>query len=67
MVFGLNANSEITYYSNSAKMMWINLLSMHSIGSSQGSTLENSEFLLKVVNEIQDKTPNDFDVVNLKG
>ncbi len=27
-VFGLNPNSEITYFSNSAKLIWRNLLSM---------------------------------------
>lgn len=28
MVFGLNPNAEITYYSNSAKLNWENLLLM---------------------------------------
>lgn len=38
VVFGLHPNAEITYFTNSAKTLWTNLLSMQvsSVGSSSG-------------------------------
>jgi len=37
MVFGLNPNAEITYYTNSAKLDWENLLTMQFSSSGSGS------------------------------
>jgi hypothetical protein len=36
MVFGLNPNAEITYFTNSAKLNWENLLLMQFASASSG-------------------------------
>jgi hypothetical protein len=36
MVFGLNANAEITYFTNSAKLNWENLLLMQFASAISG-------------------------------
>ena len=42
MVFGLNPNAEITYYTNSAKLNWENLLLMQ-VASSSGGSAQNRD------------------------
>jgi len=42
-VFGLHPNAEITYFTNSAKKLWDNILAMQSSDSSSSSDGQSSD------------------------
>lgn len=65
-VFGLDSNAEIGYFSNAAKLLWLNTLEMQTSdgGTSGGSNKE--EFIAKTATEIQEKLPEPFDYYNIK-
>jgi dynein heavy chain len=45
-VFGLHSNAEITYFTNSAKLLWTNILSMAtSSGGSGGGGVNKEEII----------------------
>jgi len=45
MVFGLNPNAEITYFTNSAKLNWENLLLMQFASASSGGAGNREELI----------------------
>ena len=45
MVFGLHPNAEITYFSNSAKLNWENLLLMQFASSSSDGGANREELI----------------------
>lgn len=65
-VFGLNPNSEITYYTNSAKSLWSNLLAMQLVGETAKSALEHSQQIEEISRDIEDKIPDTFSVRKLR-
>lgn len=66
-VFGLHANAEITYFNNSAKMLWLNILEMQTSEGGEGGGINKEELVLEIVNGIQDKTlPELFDEYNIR-
>ena len=66
VVFGLNANAEITYYTNDAKSLWINFLKMESVGNSSVSPQERDRRLEEIAKDLLEKTNFDVDPVMLK-
>ena len=65
-VFGLHPNAEITYFTNSAKNMWENLLKMQT-GSGGGASSEDREKIVgKVADDILEDFPKAWDVVALR-
>lgn len=65
-VFGLHTNAEISYFTQSAKTLWINLLQMQTSDSSSGSGINRVEYVEKTANEIQEKLPELFDLYNIR-
>lgn len=57
-VFGLHPNAEITYYTNSAKSLWDNLISMQSSAAAGGSEADKEMFIAKTADGILDKLPS---------
>jgi len=62
-VFGLNPNAEITYFTNGAKLLWFNLLSMQATDSASGGGVNKDDYVLKIANDIEEKIPIEFDVI----
>ena len=56
IVFGLNANAEITYYTNDAKALWINFLKMESVGGSSMSAQEKDRLLEGLARDLLEKS-----------
>lgn len=57
-VFGLNPNAEITYFTNSAKNMWDNIIAMRSSSDSGGGEgISKDSYIQKVAEGIFDKIP----------
>lgn len=57
MVFGLNANAQITYFTNSAKLNWENLLLMQVASSSGGSAASRDDHIESTANDVLGKLP----------
>ena len=57
MVFGLNPNAEITYYTNSAKLNWENLLMMQVASSTGGNASNRDENIENTANDVLGKLP----------
>lgn len=66
VVFGLNPNAEITYYTNDAKNLWINYLLMEAAGGSSLSTTEMHSYIRNIADDILEKSKFDEDVEKLK-
>jgi dynein heavy chain, axonemal len=57
IVFGLNPNAEITYFTNSAKLNWENLLLMQFASASSGGAGNRDEMIETTANDILSKLP----------
>lgn len=57
MVFGLHPNAEITYFTNSAKLNWENLLLMQVATSSAGSAGSREDNIESTANDVLGKLP----------
>ena len=56
-VFGLHANAEITYFTNGAKTLWLNLISMQSAEGGGGDGINKDDYVMKVAADIQERIP----------
>lgn len=56
-MFGLNPNAEITYFTNSAKLNWDNLLLMQFASASSGSGSNREEMIEATANDVLSKLP----------
>jgi len=65
-VFGLHPNAEISYFTNTAKELWLNVLSMQTSDSAGGSGINKEEYIEQVASDIQSKLPELFDYFNIK-
>jgi dynein heavy chain, axonemal len=66
-IFGLNPNAEITYYTNSAKSIWDNLLKMQSSGGDSGQSSSNrDEYIGNIASDIINKVPIPYDVIGIR-
>ena len=65
-MFGLHPNAEITYFTNTAKELWLNVLSMQTSDASAGGGINKEEFIEQVASDIQSKLPELFDYFNIK-
>lgn len=65
-VFGLHPNAEITYFTNGAKLLWNNLISMQSSEGGGDTGINKDEYVYKVASDIQEKIPVEFDVLKLR-
>jgi dynein heavy chain len=65
-VFGLHSNAEISYFTNSSKEMWINLISMQTSDTSGGGGTNKEEYISSVAVGIQEKLPEIMDLYNIK-
>lgn len=66
VVFGLNLNAEITYYTNDAKNLWINFLKMESVGGSSISPQERDKKIESIAIDLLSKTTYDYDPAALR-
>lgn len=67
IVFGLNPNAEITYFTNSAKLNWENLLLMQFASASIGGGINREELIESTANDILSKLPeNLWDIAILR-
>lgn len=51
-VFGLHANAEITYFTNAAKQLWLNLITMQSTEASGDTGFNKDEYVLNIAMDI---------------
>jgi dynein heavy chain len=65
-VFGLHPNAEITYFTNSAKLMWDNLLAMQSSSAAMTSGLDKDRYIMQVAADVLSKLPPLWDVIQLR-
>ena len=67
VVFGLHPNAEITYFTNAAKAMWTNLLSMQVSSSSSTLGVNRDEYIRSVADDVLGKLPEQvWDIVALR-
>ena len=57
MVFGLHPNAEITYFTNSAKVNWENLLLMQVASSSGATGVNREDNIENTANDVLGKLP----------
>lgn len=62
-IFGLHPNAEITYFTNAAKLMWDNLISMQTTSASASTGVNKDEYVEGVASDIQAKIPVPYDVL----
>jgi dynein heavy chain len=65
-VFGLHPNAEISYFTNTAKELWLNVLSMQTSDSASGGGVNKDEYIENVASDIQTRLPEVFDEFNIK-
>lgn len=66
-VFGLHANAEITYYTNAAKSLWDNVLSLQATSAAASSSETNKdEYIDGVATDILAKLPDKWDILMLR-
>ena len=65
-VFGLHPNAEITYFTNAAKTMWDDLISMQTSNVASATGVNKEEYVEGVANDIQSKIPVPYDVVGYR-
>ena len=65
-VFGLHSNAEISYFTNSAKALWVNTISMQTSDAGASGGINKEEYVEKVAAEIYEKLPEVFDIYNIK-
>lgn len=66
-VFGLHPNAEITYFNNSAKALWLNIISMATSSGGGSGGVDREATILEIANNILDKTiPEQFDEYNIR-
>lgn len=65
-VFGLHTNAEISYFSNSVKELWLNMLLMQTSDGGADGGFDRTEYISKVASDIQEKLPELFDIFNIK-
>jgi dynein heavy chain len=51
-VFGLHPNAEIVYFTNTAKELWMNTLSMQTSDASSGGGVNKEEYIDQVASDI---------------
>lgn len=63
-VFGLHPNAEITYFTNSAKNMWDNIIAMRSSSTAGGGEggISKDEYIQKTAEGIQERIPESYDI-----
>lgn len=66
-VFGLHSNAEITYYTNSAKELWTNILAMATSDGGGSGGINRDEIIQEIAEGIQTKTlPELYDEYNIR-
>ena len=65
-VFGLHPNAEISYFTNTAKEIWLNTIEMQTSDVSAGGGINREEYIEQVASDIQAKLPEVFDYFNIK-
>lgn len=65
-VFGLHTNAEIGYFTNGTKNLWIDLISMTTSTASAAGGISKDEYLLGVIEDIQGKLPEVYDIYELR-
>ena len=65
-VFGLHSNAEISYFTSSAKRLWVNLIEMQTSGGGGGGGINREEYIGNVAFEIKEKLPEQFDIYNIR-
>mmetsp|Transcript_20681 Transcript_20681/g.2775 ORF Transcript_20681/g.2775 Transcript_20681/m.2775 type:complete len:95 (-) Transcript_20681:648-932(-) len=65
-VFGLHPNAEITYYTNSAKSLWDNLISMQSSVAAGSSESDRDSFIERTADGISEKLPPVWDIIMMR-
>eukprot|EP00736_Rhodelphis_marinus_P009344 Rmarinus@m.3249 len=61
-VFGLHANAEITYLTNSTKTFWSNLVDIQPRTGSGAGEISREEYIGKIASDIQERLPVQFDL-----
>jgi dynein heavy chain len=66
-VFGLHSNAEITYFNNSAKQLWADIMLMQTSAGGGAGGINREEVIETIANGIQENTlPQVFDEYNIR-
>jgi dynein heavy chain len=66
-VFGLHSNAEISYFTNYAKSVWMDILSMQTSSGGGGAGVDREAIISNLADSIQTKTlPELFDEYNIR-
>merc|ERR1711881_271381 len=66
-VFGLHSNAEITYFNNSAKALWANIMEMQTSDSAGAGGIDRDAIIGQIAEDIETKTlPELFDEYNIR-
>ena len=65
-IFGLHSNAEIIYFSNYAKSLWIDTLTMQTSAGSSAGGVNKEDYVGGVCAEIESQLPELFDVYNIR-
>jgi dynein heavy chain len=66
-VFGLHSNAEITYFNNSAKSLWADIMLMQSSGGGGAGGVNREDVITSIASGIQENTlPEVFDEYNIR-
>jgi len=66
-VFGLHSNAEITYFNNSAKSLWADIMEMQTSAGGGAGGIDREEVIQNIADGIQENTlPELFDEYNIR-
>lgn len=66
-VFGLHSNAEITYFNNSAKQLWANIMEMQTSAGGGGGGINREDVINNIADGIlSDTLPDVFDEYNIR-
>jgi dynein heavy chain len=65
-VFGLHPNAEIQYFTNSAKEIWMNAITMQTSDGATSGGVNKEEVIEYTASDIQSKLPELCDYLNIK-
>jgi dynein heavy chain len=65
-IFGLHSNAEIIYFTNYAKNLWVDTLTMQTSDGAAAGGLNRDEYITLVCEEIEGQLPEVFDTYNIR-
>ena len=65
-VFGLHSNAEISYFTNSAKELWLNTIKMQTSDGGASGGVNREDIISTVATDVQGKLPEEYDYIGIR-